>query len=767
MRVLALLCVAGAAWGSQATSNTTSVSTSGYEDGDDTKGETASPVADDEVQDEDGNQGESAAPVADDEAHDDDEDRESAARAGDDGEQDDDEDDGESVTPVADDDITDDEDDKDESMVQSETTAGSESGSRAAVTGWSRAMRVHRARHVRWMRKWSRRYTAWFRRSTRTYRARQAAARRSYATAKRNLRRSYRGRVLRQWRAGRVNKVVQLVREYIGKLRVLRIRHARALRAMALRYVRSRRQYRAAQLRRRSAHIRRYRRRMAQLKRLRRRRWSRRRRGGRRVVKHKLVPVRRNRLIGTVRASKGYQVSFNIKPFGTRPGWSNVLHFMTSTRGGTRRIPAVWFYSRSTRLHIRAGRRGNWGDGCDPGQRLPKRKTTKVTIRVAHGRMDVFYNRRLVCRNRKYRHPTAPKQRVKLYVGGPWHPGAPAHVSQVVYRRLGRAVRRTRGRPGSKKVVGGMVRVRRNRLIGTVRAVKSYQVSFNIKPWGTGRGWRNVLHFTTGRNRSRIPAVWFFSRSTRLHIRAGRRGSWADGCDPRQHLPRHRTTKVTIRVAYGRMDVFYNRRLVCRNRNYRFPTVPRKRVKVYVADPWHHPAPAHVGQVVYRPLSRVVRRTRRRGQLVVRRMRVLRRNKYVGKVRGSRNYQVSFNIKPWGTGHWWRNVLHFTTGRNRSRLPGVWFFSRTSRLHIRAGRRGSWNDGCDPRKHLPRHRTTKVTIRVAYGRMDVFYNRRLVCRNRNYRFPTVPRKRVKVYLADRWHHTAPARVGQVVYKRLR
>mmetsp|Transcript_26152 Transcript_26152/g.67441 ORF Transcript_26152/g.67441 Transcript_26152/m.67441 type:complete len:148 (-) Transcript_26152:56-499(-) len=146
-----------------------------------------------------------------------------------------------------------------------------------------------------------------------------------------------------------------------------------------------------------------------------------------------MTAVRRRKLIRTVRGAKSYQVSFKIRPLGKRGDWTNIVHFTTA--GDASRIPAVYFYSRSTRLHVQVTNRGP-RSGCDPRQRLPINKTTKVTIRAAHGRLDVFFNRRLVCRNRKFRNMPAPKKPVKVYVGGRHHGPANARVGQLVYTRL-------------------------------------------------------------------------------------------------------------------------------------------------------------------------------------------------------------------------------------------------------------------------------------------------------------------------------------------
>ena len=46
-----------------------------------------------------------------------------------------------------------------------------------------------------------------------------------------------------------------------------------------------------------------------------------------------------------------------------------------------------------------------------------------------------------------------------------------------------------------------------------------WKIKFEIYPTGTVSGWSNILHLTIGRNiqyyGSRIPALWFFSETTK------------------------------------------------------------------------------------------------------------------------------------------------------------------------------------------------------------------------------------------------------------
>lgn len=77
------------------------------------------------------------------------------------------------------------------------------------------------------------------------------------------------------------------------------------------------------------------------------------------------------------------------------------------------------------------------------------------------------------------------------------------------------------------------------------------------------------------------------------------------------------------------------------------------------------------------------------------------------------NYALSFTIKPITTGSGWRSIIHNTmTGanccNNYERWPGIWFYSNTTRLHIRYQR----NQGLNPEYRLPLNKISRVTCIV-------------------------------------------------------
>mmetsp|Transcript_252 Transcript_252/g.560 ORF Transcript_252/g.560 Transcript_252/m.560 type:complete len:575 (+) Transcript_252:64-1788(+) len=161
--------------------------------------------------------------------------------------------------------------------------------------------------------------------------------------------------------------------------------------------------------------------------------------------------------------------------------------------------------------------------------------------------------------------------------------------------------------PDELELVGSPAVVTENKKLAEIHVSQDYEVSFVIKPDGVGPNWRNVIHFTVGENHGaegdRVPAVWFYSDATKLHIKSTRKSDVNDGCDPEQHLPMHQETTVTIRVAGGEMNVLFDGTNVCKNTNYGDASVVTKPVTVYAADPWYPNVPdATVGNLVYRRL---------------------------------------------------------------------------------------------------------------------------------------------------------------------
>jgi hypothetical protein len=180
-----------------------------------------------------------------------------------------------------------------------------------------------------------------------------------------------------------------------------------------------------------------------------------------------------------------------------------------------------------------------------------------------------------------------------------------------------------------------------------------------------------------------------------MHVREGRPGSFNDGCDPMEELKMNAWSQVKVTQAKGVLKVFINNELVCENHNYGKSDPGRHNVIVYGSDPWHHVSRASIRNVKY---VQGVQAADSKAKLPE----SLKRSKVIATVTTLQNYMLSFKIKPLQKVNGWSNVFHFTANNQNngppgSRIPAIWFFSGTTRMHVRQGRPGSTNDGCDKR----------------------------------------------------------------------
>merc|ERR1712054_576534 len=140
----------------------------------------------------------------------------------------------------------------------------------------------------------------------------------------------------------------------------------------------------------------------------------------------------------------------------------------------------------------------------------------------------------------------------------------PAQNNQIMCVWRGKMKRTYRGSRGIK-IVNGARRVSRRKHVKTITSKSEFTLKFQIKPMSKQGGWRSIVHFAEGNGRLRIPAIWFYSGTTRLHVRMARPGHNNDGCDPGQQLPLRRWTRVKVQLRGRYLSVYYNGRRMCRN----------------------------------------------------------------------------------------------------------------------------------------------------------------------------------------------------------
>jgi hypothetical protein len=144
-----------------------------------------------------------------------------------------------------------------------------------------------------------------------------------------------------------------------------------------------------------------------------------------------------------------------------------------------------------------------------------------------------------------------------------------------------------------------------NRKIGNVNVTGNYILSFNITPRAINHGaWANIIHFTiTGRdwdNNSRVPAIWFWPGSLRLHVRIGDigPGGWNWGQDS-NHLPMNQKSSFRLECVDKKVTLTVNGDVWNITQPGRRPT---GNATIYAGNPWYPSANALLENLCYTPL---------------------------------------------------------------------------------------------------------------------------------------------------------------------
>ena len=143
----------------------------------------------------------------------------------------------------------------------------------------------------------------------------------------------------------------------------------------------------------------------------------------------------RDTQLAVVSVPPSYTVGFEITPdSSTVASWGSIVHFTTdSDSGDGGRIPGVWFYPGSRRLHVRDGDVGDSNAGCDPAEELPAGQTTTVRIDMKPRSVEVWYNDELKCQASRAGRPSY--EQVFVYAGDPWWEPANAQVNGLYMAR--------------------------------------------------------------------------------------------------------------------------------------------------------------------------------------------------------------------------------------------------------------------------------------------------------------------------------------------
>jgi len=438
---------------------------------------------------------------------------------------------------------------------------------------------------------------------------------------------------------------------------------------------------------------------------------------------------------------------------------------------------------------------GNGNNGCDPEEQLVVDQTTTVRLEIRGFFMSVYYDDVLMCEAARTDGRTV-HENAQIFLADPWHAVANAEVDDVYILPLpptegctdngacnfdatasaddGSCEFPAAGQTcsGDPLYVDGVITMFPEATelvsgdpISVINLPLDFSVQFDFNPTAAAGGWANLIHFTTGGNccgyGQRIPGVWFYAGTTRLHIRDGHAGDGNAGCDPEEQLPLNEWTTVRMDMTAGGMEVFYNGVSKCTQEGRDRSAF--NNIQVYAADPWHETAAGSMRQLTVIAMDSNDVLVPGATYLTASPMQLVQGTEFQ-PIDVPLDYEVAFTITPTAAVGGWGNIIHITADGGNccnygQRIPGVWFYPGSTRLHIRDGQGSNGNDGCDPEDLLPIGEPTTVRIDINPENLQVYYNDELKCEgNRGERSEFT---NAQVFASDPWHDAANAVVDDL------
>ena len=490
-----------------------------------------------------------------------------------------------------------------------------------------------------------------------------------------------------------------------------------------------------------------------------------------------------------------YTVGFTLTPRAYVGEWANIIHVSATGNNCCNygdRIPGIWFYANTYRLHIRDGTTSSGNAGCDPSEELVVNVATAMRVEFRGFHISVFFDDVLKCEAARVDGRTTHTA-ARIWLPDNWHAPADANVDDVYILPLaptGGCI--TRGAcnfdtsassddgsctmpaagldcQGNALFVAGVITMFPDLTVLVAQAEGSplavinlpldYAVQFEFTPTAAAGGWANIIHFTADGGNccaygQRIPGVWFYGGTTRLHIRDGSTANGNDGCDPAEQLAIGATTTVRIQMVDGGVEVMYDGISKC-------TSAARTRasfngIMVYACDPWHEVAAGSIQNLQVIAMDTGDTLVPGATYFTASPMLMVQGTELVA-VDIPLDYDISFTIKPSANAGGWANIIHITADGGNccgygQRIPGIWFYGGGTRLHIRDGSTADGNDGCDPAEHLALNTDTTVLLEIRPTGIEVFYDTVSKCtgaRGGRTEFPNA-----RVFAPDPWHEAA-------------
>lgn len=117
-----------------------------------------------------------------------------------------------------------------------------------------------------------------------------------------------------------------------------------------------------------------------------------------------------------------------------------------------------------------------------------------------------------------------------------------------------------------------------------------FTLAFDIHPTGHEQNWASIVHYTDSDNSNRVPGIWFWPGTTKLHVVVGPNNHHIN---PDYSLPLNQWSSVRVQVAGATAKITIN------GRDFDYTGLPARPavtvgVTLYAADPWYPAARASI-----------------------------------------------------------------------------------------------------------------------------------------------------------------------------
>ena len=537
--------------------------------------------------------------------------------------------------------------------------------------------------------------------------------------------------------------------------------------------------------------------------------------------------LRKNNRIRKFDQTRDYKLEITIHPLEKRSGWGNIFHSTISGRnccGSQDRVPAAWFYSNSTRLHIRTSTNRSGNFGHDPPGELPLNQDTKLTIIVKDNKLTINltggYNYTKVV--------TIPVERQTgnndFWLSDPWHNVAIAKVKNLTFTNLNVSSHGsnvdiyTNKLPAESNFNKDNIEHTIGQVINTEYVSHFwhgyvYYDRTTTKHFGvTGdddcflwiikgdKKW-NSLDYPDGASfnwiTQNVPDATLVCGDPNRHGKASRYHDNRKATTNMQgnHVPMHAwgsytfqkgtlyTILLKVTEAGGGQNMYFGvSDNTLQEQSSRQSRLPQEFFTSYRGEPVKkesEPIKALISglskEISYYPFVNkedLQMEGSERYNIIDENFTPIVQGKEYPGFEVKKNYKLEMTLLPTGTKPGWSNIIHVSaSGKNHGspfdRIPAIWFYSNSTRLHIRTGTRENVNDGHDPPGQLPLNMETKLVLTVLDDKLTVeltggynYNNTHTISANRE-------EGPARIWLGDPWHNEAHVKVKNVSFTNLK